>query len=142
MDNDKKKFWIVAKRLGIFLGTLLVLIFVFKFAVYFMPFLIAGMIALMIEPVIKFFMNRLKMSRRLSSIIIITLTIVLIIALVVWGRNICSRKINRIFKRHRSIYNRNKWNIWKWINQHFRPTYRIHSKRSNWYNHQFNHRLR
>jgi len=85
MEGEKKRFWIVAKRVGVFLGTLLILIFIFKFAVYFMPFLIAGILALCIEPIIKFCMNRLKLSRRISSVIIITLTIIAIIALVVWG---------------------------------------------------------
>lgn len=99
MDDEKRRFGIVAKRLGVFLGTLLILVVLFKFAIYFMPFLIAGILAFLIEPIIKFCMNRLKMSRRMSSIIIIALTIMAIIALVVWGRYFCCRKISRIFKR-------------------------------------------
>lgn len=85
MEGERKRIGIVAKRLGVFLGTLFILFFVFKFAVYFMPFLIAGIIALCIEPIIKFCMNRLKLSRRVSSIIVITLTIIGIITLVIWG---------------------------------------------------------
>lgn len=90
MEGDKKRFWIVTKRLGIFLGTLATLVLIFKFAFYFMPFLVAGVLALCIEPIIKFCMNKLKMSRRLSSVIIITLTIIAIISLVTWGRYICN----------------------------------------------------
>lgn len=85
MEGEKKRFGIVAKRIGVFLGTLFILVFIFKFAVYFMPFLIAGILALCIEPIIKFCMNRLKLSRRLSSAIVIALTIIAIIALVIWG---------------------------------------------------------
>lgn len=85
MDGEKRRIGIVAKRLGAFIGTLLILIFVCKFAVYFMPFLVAGTLALLIEPIIKFCMNKLKLSRRLSSVIIIALTIIAIVALVVWG---------------------------------------------------------
>lgn len=83
--ENKKNPWKVFKRIGIFIGILLVLVFIFKFVVYFMPFFIAGIIALIIEPIIKFCMEKLKMTRRVSSIIIITLTIVLILALVIWG---------------------------------------------------------
>ena len=79
MDNNsvKSKKVRVIERVGIFLGTLLILFLVCKFAFFFMPFLIAAIIAIAIEPVIKFCMNKLKMSRRVSSFIIITLTIVI-----------------------------------------------------------------
>lgn len=85
MENVTKKYWLVAKKLGGCIGTIILLFFIFKFATYFMPFFIAGIIAFIIEPIIKFCMNKLKMTRRLSSSIIITVTIILIIALVVWG---------------------------------------------------------
>lgn len=85
MEEDKRRLWIIAKKLGGFLGLILILFFIFKFAVYFMPFFIAGIIALIIEPIIKFLMNKFNITRRLSSIIIITLTILIIIGLVVWG---------------------------------------------------------
>lgn len=67
------------------MGTILLLYLLVKFATYFMPFLIAGIIAVLIEPVIKFCMNKLKMSRRVSSIIIVALTIVLLILAIVYG---------------------------------------------------------
>lgn len=97
-DNQKKRPWVLAKKLGRFLVTLLILILIFKFAAYFMPFFIAGIIALIIEPIIKFFMEKFNMSRRVSSIIIITLTIVILIALVIWGTIFAINEIVQLSK--------------------------------------------
>ena len=85
MEDIKKRPWRVAKRLGLFIATILILFFIFKFLIYFLPFFIAGIIAFAIEPIIKLCMVKLNMSRRLSSIIIITLTIILIVAVVIWS---------------------------------------------------------
>lgn len=85
MEKSKSKKKVVFERVGIFLGTLILLFLVCKFAFFFMPFLVAGVIAIIIEPLIKFCMNRLKLSRRVSSIIIIVLTIVLLGFVVFWG---------------------------------------------------------
>ncbi len=61
MDAVKKQRLLkVIERLAIFLGTILLIYLIFKFAVYFMPFFIAGIIAIIVEPVIKFCMNKLK----------------------------------------------------------------------------------
>ncbi len=85
MEEEKRRMWIAFKHVGAFLGTILLLIFVFQFSVYFMPFFIAGIIALMIEPIIKFTMNHFQWSRRVSSIIIITATILLLVGIVIGG---------------------------------------------------------
>ena len=85
MEQEKERLWIISKRLFGFIGTILLLFLLLKFAVYFMPFFIAGIIALCIEPIIKFNMNKLKMSRRTSSIIVVLITILLFIALILWG---------------------------------------------------------
>lgn len=81
----KNKTIKIFQKLGVFLGTILLLYFLIKFATYFMPFLIAGIIAVLIEPVIKFCMNKLKLSRRVSSVIIVALTIILLILAIVYG---------------------------------------------------------
>lgn len=85
MNKDREKKLIVLERVGVFVLTLVLLVFLFKFAVYFMPFLVAGIIAVIIEPVIKFCMNKLKMSRRVSSIIIVFLTIIALVAGIYFG---------------------------------------------------------
>lgn len=92
-ERQKRRSWRIAKRLSLFIGTLLLLVFIFKFLVYFMPFFIAGIIASIIEPIIKFCMNKLNWSRRISSTVIITLTIIVIIALIIWGSIFAINKI-------------------------------------------------
>lgn len=97
MDNTiKNKKLRVLGRVGIFLGTLLLLFLLCKFAFFFMPFLIAAVIAIIIEPIIKFCMNKLKMSRRVSSFIIITLTVLLLVGVVVWGTSALVSELLRL----------------------------------------------
>ena len=46
---DKSKKLRILERVGVFVGTLLLLFFLFKFATFFMPFLIAGIIEILYE---------------------------------------------------------------------------------------------
>lgn len=96
MDNISKRTWKIIQRISVFLGTILVLFLLAKFAVFFMPFLIAGIIAVIIEPVIKFCMNKLKMSRRVSSIIIVTITIILFCLGVFYGGSAIVKEILKL----------------------------------------------
>lgn len=50
-----------------------------------MPFLVAFIISLIIEPVIKIIMKKTKLSRRTSSIIIFLIVSIIILGLLVWG---------------------------------------------------------
>lgn len=95
---DRNKRIRVIERIGVVIGTVLLLYFLFKFATYFMPFLIAGIIAILIEPIIKFCMNKLKLSRRVSSVIIVALTIVLIIWAVIFGGSAIIKEITNLSK--------------------------------------------
>ena len=56
-----------------------------KLSVFYMPFLIAFIISLIIEPGIKYFMNKLKLTRKTSSIIIFFIVSAIILGLLVWG---------------------------------------------------------
>ena len=94
MENSKKIR--IAERIGIFLGTLLLVYVLFRFATYFMPFLIAGIIAILIEPMIKFCMNKLKMSRRMSSVIVVALTIVVLVLILIFGGGAIIKEIMKL----------------------------------------------
>lgn len=63
--------------LGIYLG--------FKLATFYLPFLIAFIISLMLEPAIRFIMRKTKLRRKTSSIIVFIIAIVLIVGLLVWA---------------------------------------------------------
>lgn len=57
----------------------------FKLIVFYMPFLIAFIISLIMEPWITWFMKKFQLSRKLSSIIIFIITFGIIIALLSFG---------------------------------------------------------
>ena len=54
-------------------------------AVFYMPFLIAFVIALMVEPVIKKFSKKTKIARKPSAIIVLALVFSIIVGLLIWG---------------------------------------------------------
>lgn len=60
------------------------LYFVLKLSIFYMPFLIAFIISLMIEPAIKFIMEKTKLTRRSSSIIIFILVSAIILGSLTW----------------------------------------------------------
>lgn len=75
----------VIKNIVILGLSIIVVYFSFKLAVFFMPFLIAFIISLMLEPIIKFIMKKTKLTRRTSSIIVFIIAIVIICGILVWG---------------------------------------------------------
>ena len=65
----------------IFLGLCIAL----KLSIFYMPFLVAFIISLIIEPAIKFIMRKTNLTRRTSTIIIFVLVFVIILGLLAWG---------------------------------------------------------
>ena len=63
--------------IGLFLG--------FKLSIFYMPFLIAFIISLIIEPAIRFIMKKLNLTRKTSSIIIFAIVSVIIFGGLIWG---------------------------------------------------------
>lgn len=80
--NDIKK--IIMKILTLLLSVVLICLG-FKLAVFYMPFLIAFVLYLLIEPVIKFCMNKFHLKRKTSSLLILVLVLGIIIGLLAWG---------------------------------------------------------
>ena len=50
-----------------------------------MPFLVAFILSLILEPIIRFIMKKAKLTRRVSSIIVFIIAIAIIAGLLVWG---------------------------------------------------------
>ena len=63
--------------LGCYLG--------FKLVIFYIPFLIAFIISLLLEPCIRFIMRKTKLRRKTSSIIIFIIAIIIIAGLLVWA---------------------------------------------------------
>ena len=75
----------VFKRLLVFALTCLGIFIAFKFAIFYMPFLIAFLLSLIIEPVIRYLMRHFKLKRRTSAIIVFVVSLSIIIGLSAWG---------------------------------------------------------
>ena len=75
----------VIQRSTYFLLSVIGIYLAFKLAVFYMPFLIAFIISLMMEPAIKFIMNKSKLTRRTSSIIIFVIVFGIIAGALTWG---------------------------------------------------------
>lgn len=73
----KKIIYVVAILVGLYLS--------FKLSVFYMPFLVAFVISLIIEPAIKFIMKKTGLTRRTSSIIIFVLVLGILLGGITWG---------------------------------------------------------
>lgn len=73
----KRILYVVLILIGLFLA--------FKLSIFYMPFLIAFIISLMIEPAIRFIMRKMKLTRKVSSIIIFIIVSAVIIGALIWG---------------------------------------------------------
>ena len=74
----------VLKNILYVLMLLLGLFLILKLSVFYIPFLVAFIISLMIEPAIKYIMKKTNLTRRTSSIIIFTLVSILILGILIW----------------------------------------------------------
>lgn len=75
----------VGKRIIYVFAILISLYLSFKLAIFYMPFLIAFIISLMMEPAIRYLMRKTNLTRKISSIIIFIITFGIIIGALVWG---------------------------------------------------------
>lgn len=57
----------------------------YKLSIFYMPFIIAFIISLMMEPIIRFFMKKTNFTRKASSIILFIIVFGIIIGLIAWG---------------------------------------------------------
>lgn len=75
----------VFKRIIFLIISIVLVILSFKLAIFYMPFLIAFIISLIIEPIIRFLMKKTNLSRKLSSVIVFSISIGIIIGFLTWG---------------------------------------------------------
>ena len=75
----------VSKRIIVLFFTILGIYLAFKLAIFYMPFLVAFIISLLIEPLIKFVNKRTRLTRKTSAIIVLVFVSILLIGLLVWG---------------------------------------------------------
>lgn len=75
----------VCKRILILLATLAVLYLSFKLAIFYIPFLIAFIIAVMVEPLIKLIVKKTHITRKKVAAFVITIIFAIIIGIICWG---------------------------------------------------------
>lgn len=75
----------IIKKISILILSLILICLGFKLAIFYMPFLIAFVLYLLIEPVIRFCMNKLNLKRKTSALLILIIVLAVIIGLLVWG---------------------------------------------------------
>ena len=75
----------VFRKLLIAFVIIIGLYLVLKLSVFFMPFLIAFIISLLLEPIIRFIKNRTTLARKTVAIIVMLFFVVIIISLLSWG---------------------------------------------------------
>ncbi len=75
----------VAKRLVVFILTCIGIFLAFKLAVFYIPFLIAFIVSLLVEPAIKLLNNKTNFPRKVCAIIILSILSVLLIILLSFG---------------------------------------------------------
>ena len=83
---ENMKYWSnVFKRIFYVILTIVGIYFGYRFAIFYMPFLIAFLISTIMEPAIRFLMKKFKLTRKSSSIIIFIITFGIIIGGLTWG---------------------------------------------------------
>lgn len=75
----------VVKRIFSLALTFVLIYIVIKLSVFYTPFLISFVLALLFEPAIRFFMKKLKWTRRLSSVVVMIIAITIIASIICWG---------------------------------------------------------
>lgn len=110
--SETLKYWtsVSKKILGVLLA-LFCLWISFKLIVFYLPFLIAFIMALIMEPWIKRIMKNFKLSRRVSSIIVFIIAFGLIIALLSFGIGILISESTNLLDRFNDYYDVIRSNI-------------------------------
>lgn len=76
----KNIIYFILSLIGVFIGI--------KISIFYTPFLIAFILAIIIEPIIRYLMKKFNLKRKISSIIVFTISISIIIAIIVIGTSL------------------------------------------------------
>lgn len=75
----------VSRRIIVLILTIIGIFLAFKLAIFYMPFLVAFIISLLIEPLIKFVNKKTSLTRKTSAIIVLVVVSLILIGLLSWG---------------------------------------------------------
>lgn len=118
--KQKYEYSKIGKNCLILILGILLFYFGIKLSMFYMPFLIGYIISILIEPMIRFLKNKTNISRKTSSIIVLALVFVILIAIMSWGVitliNEMSNFLGGINIYFEKIINLTQY-IWKWLGQ-------------------------
>ena len=118
--KQKYEYSKIGKNCLILILGILLFYFGIKLSLFYMPFLIGYIISILIEPLIRFLKNKTNISRKTSSIIVLVLVFVILIAIMSWGVitliNEMSNFLGGINIYFEKIINLTQY-IWKWLGQ-------------------------
>ena len=86
----------VTKRVLVLSFTIILIWISIKLSIFYMPFLIAFILSLFLEPIIKFLMRKLHFKRKTSSIIVFIVAFSIIIGVLIWGITTLISEISNI----------------------------------------------
>lgn len=75
----------VTKRLFLLLLSILGFYLLVKFGIFYMPFIIAFLIAMLVEPIIKYIHRKTRLTRKSIAIIVLIIVFAILIGLITWG---------------------------------------------------------
>lgn len=96
----------ILKKILYFIGLILLIFLVIKLAYFFMPFLIALIIANAIEPLIQFIARKTKLVRKVSAIIALVLVFAILIAIIVGTSVLIVSEITDLLKNFGDLGNK------------------------------------
>ena len=97
MVSDINYWSKVLKRLFLLALTVGIILICFKLSVFYMPFLVSFVLALLLEPLIRFLMKKCKWTRQFSSIF------VMVIALLIIARTFSMGNSDTIFRSQQFV---------------------------------------
>lgn len=98
MVIDMGYFRKVTKRIIQLLLSIIGIYLAFKLAVFYMPFLIAFIISLFMDPLIKFVYKRTSFTRKTSAVLVLLVVSVLIVSLLVWGITVLIQESSKLLQ--------------------------------------------
>ena len=108
MVSDVNYWSKVVKRIFILALTIGLILICFKLSVFYMPFLVSFVFALLLEPIIRFFMKKFKWTRRFSAIFVMIIAILIIVGILVWGVVTLFSEANNLLDSSEMYYNKAK----------------------------------
>lgn len=108
MVSDVNYWSKVLKRIFILALTIGLILICFKLSVFYMPFLVSFVLALLLEPIIRFFMKKFKWTRRFSAIFVMIIAILIIVGIITWGVITLFSEANNLLDSSEMYYNKAK----------------------------------